>query len=66
MQNLHSISHQDLLHQAVSLTHLTAEDTVDLALQFFIEKTKSAAALRDYRGKIDLGLNIQNLREDRP
>ena len=59
-------THQDLLHQAVSLTHLPPEETVDLALQCLIAGAKSAAALRQYRGKADLGLNIKDLREDRP
>jgi hypothetical protein len=56
---------KDLLHQAVSLTHLPPEETVDLALRFFIAGAKPAAALRQYRGQVDLGLNIQELREDR-
>jgi hypothetical protein len=65
MMNTQS-THQELLNQAVSLTHRPPEETVDIALRFFIAGAKPAAALRQYRGKVDLGLNIKELREDCP
>ena len=40
---------------------------MEMALRFFIAATRSPAnSLRDYRGKIDLGIAIDDLREDRP
>jgi hypothetical protein len=60
-------THKTLLNQAISLTHRPPEETMDMALRFFIAATRSpATSLRDYRGKIDLGIAIDDLREDRP
>ena len=66
MTKAHS-THKTLLNQAIPLTHLPPEETMDMALRFFIAATRSpATSLRDYRGKIDLGIAIDDLREDRP